>query len=84
MRGRGEEGKTKTKRRRDEEKKRRREEEEDSLIEVGRGDCSPPPLTDPDVRDYRIRLLGLRLRCSWEWSSADTGPRAAESASGGA
>ena len=24
---------------------------------VGEGDCSPPPPTDPDVRDYRIRLL---------------------------
>jgi hypothetical protein len=29
---------------------------------VGPGGCPPRPPTDPDVRDYRIRLLEMRLR----------------------
>ena len=27
------------------------------ISRVDRGSCPPRPLTDPDVRDYRIRLL---------------------------
>ncbi len=29
---------------------------------VGEGDCSPPPPTDPDMQDYRIRLLAWKIR----------------------
>jgi hypothetical protein len=29
---------------------------------VASGNCSPEAPTDPDVRDYRIRLFGARFR----------------------
>jgi len=38
------------------------------VSQVGPGGCPPGPPTDPDVRDYRIRLLGtadsLRTTCA--------------------
>ena len=33
-----------------------------SVCQVGPGGCPPRPPTDPDVRDYRIRLFEVRLR----------------------
>ena len=33
-----------------------------NVSQVGPGGCPPRPPTDPDVRDYRIRLLGMWLR----------------------
>ena len=33
-----------------------------SVCRVDPGGCPPGPPTDPDVRDYRIRLLGMRFR----------------------
>ena len=33
-----------------------------NVCQVGPGGCPPRPPADPDVRDYRIRLLGMWLR----------------------
>ena len=33
-----------------------------NVSQVGPGGCPPRPPTDPDVRDYRIRLLGMGFR----------------------
>ena len=40
---------------------------------VARGDCSPQALTDPDVRNYRIRLLEQRLRYELRWKITTSG-----------